>query len=155
MGACGDETADGGRVCCPVSGAAVVHVNRATVKALLTDTALARLTPGAHFFCPQPDCDIVYLTPSGATYGRQDLRVAVWQKETPGSRMMCYCFGENESGMRDEIAREGATAAAARIRAHIQADRCACEIRNPRGVCCLGDVISTAERLAAAARRSS
>lgn len=154
MGACGDETAGGGRQCCPVSGAAASHVNRATIKALLTEAALARLTPGPHLFCPQPDCDIVYFTPSGSTYGRQDLRVPVWQKEKPGSRMICYCFGENESAMRDEIAREGATAAAARIRAHIQADRCACEIRNPRGVCCLGDVISTAERLGAAARRS-
>lgn len=152
MASCGDERAGGERDCCPVSGAPAVHVNRATVKALLTEAALARLTPGAHLFCPQPDCDIVYFTPSGSTYARQDLRVAVWQKEAPGSRMICYCFGENESAMRDEIAAGGTSAAPARVREHIQADRCACEIRNPRGVCCLGDVISTAARLAAARR---
>ena len=29
-----------------------------------------------------------------------------------------------------------------RVRAHIAAGRCACEIRNPKGTCCLGDVIA-------------
>ena len=34
-----------------------------------------------------------------------------------------------------------------RIREHIAAQRCACDIRNPRGACCLGDVMAAVKRL--------
>ena len=34
-----------------------------------------------------------------------------------------------------------------RVRAHISAGRCACEVRNPRGACCLGDVTNAVEYL--------
>jgi hypothetical protein len=35
----------------------------------------------------------------------------------------------------------------ARICEHIAAQRCACDIRNPRGACCLGDVMAAAKRI--------
>jgi hypothetical protein len=35
----------------------------------------------------------------------------------------------------------------ARIREHIAAQRCACDVRNPRGACCLGDVMAAAKRI--------
>jgi len=60
--------------------------------------------------------------------------------------MICYCFGENEGDIRREFEKYGSSGAVARVRAHIQAGRCACEIRNPRGVCCLGDVVAAIER---------
>ncbi len=53
--------------------------------------------------------------------------------------------------MRNQIERTGTSEAVARVRAHIKAQRCACEVRNPRGACCLGDVIDATKRVAAAA----
>ena len=61
--------------------------------------------------------------------------------------MMCYCFGENEADIRTEIEATGHSEAVQRVRAHIEAGRCACEVRNPRGVCCLGDIAATVKRL--------
>jgi ribosomal protein S28E/S33 len=131
---------------CPVSGTAGKRVELLTVKGLLRESALVRLHPGDHHFCPEPACDVVYFDNAGRTYLRRDLRVAVWEKEVMGRRMICYCFGENEADIRREFEEHGSSGAVARVRAHIQAGRCACEIRNPRGVCCLGDVVAAIER---------
>lgn len=117
-----------------------------TVKALLTAEALARFEPGAYRFCADPGCDIVYFGDRSPTFRQADLRAEVWQKAAPGRRTFCYCFDEDEAGIAAEIARSGASAAIARVRAHIAAGRCACEIRNPRGVCCLGDVTAAVDR---------
>jgi hypothetical protein len=136
---------------CPASGTAGARVDLQTVKALLTTTALQRLEPGEYRFCPAPACDVVYFDAKGRTFSISDVRVGVWQKEAQGDRVICYCFGENESDIRAEIARDGGSRAVERVRAHIQAGRCACEVRNPRGACCLGDVAAAVKRLVAAA----
>lgn len=132
---------------CPRSGTPGHSVDLQTVKALLSVAALARITGSPHRFCPDPACEIVYFSP-GDTYTVQDLRVPVWQKEPGGARMVCYCFGENEADIRREIEEHGASDAVERVRGHVTAGRCACELRNPRGVCCLGDVIAAVKRLA-------
>lgn len=135
---------------CPVSGTAGKPVELQTVKALLTETALRRVTPSAHRFCPEASCAVVYFDAEGVSYLNGDIRVPVWQKEPFGNRMVCYCFGESEATIRDEMSAKGGSDAVERIRAHIAAGRCACEVRNPRGTCCLGDVAAAIERVAAA-----
>jgi hypothetical protein len=136
---------------CPRSGTRGLPVDLNTVKALLKSTALARITGAPHRFCPDSRCEIVYFSP-GDTYTEQDLRVPVWQKEPAGARIICYCFGENEADIRREIEGRGTSQAVERVRAHIAAGRCACELRNPRGVCCLGDVIAAVKRMASVER---
>lgn len=135
---------------CPASRTRGRPVDLLTVKALLTETSLGRLANVAHRFCPDPSCDVVYFDADGATYGKRDLRVPVWQKEPFGDRTVCYCFGVSEAGIRAEILATGRSEATERVRAHIAAGRCACEVRNPRGVCCLGDVAAAGTRVAQA-----
>lgn len=134
---------------CPRSGTRGVAVDLDTVKAVLAPLALARITGAPHRFCPEPECEVVYFSP-GDTYTVHDLRVPVWQKEPAGARVICYCFGENEADIRREIEQRGASEAVERVRAHIAAGRCACELRNPRGACCLGDIIAAVKGIAAA-----
>ena len=124
-------------------------VELSTVKALLTESALARFSRGAYRFCADSACDTVFFDESGYTFTRADVRVPVWQKEPFGSRMVCYCFGENEANIGAEMLRDGLSRAVQRVTAHIQAGRCACEVRNPRGQCCLGDVAAAVKRVAA------
>lgn len=116
------------------------------MKALLIDCALGRVIPAAFFFCANPSCDAAYFAADGQRFVTADLRVPVWQKQPPGSRTVCYCFGENEADIRREIERDGTSAAVKRVRDHIAAKRCACDVRNPRGVCCLGDVTAAVTR---------
>jgi hypothetical protein len=140
------------RSVCPGSGTAGAPVELLTVKALLTETALTRLHPIEHRFCPDPTCDVVYFNALGDCYRRDDLRVEVWQKEPFGARLVCYCFGETEATIRDEIEMAGASRAVERVREHIAAKRCACDVRNPRGACCLGDLMAAVTRIEQAAR---
>lgn len=138
---------------CPASGSVGPPVELQTVKALLTTAALQRLEPGAWRFCPDTLCEVVYFDDQGRTFSTGDVRVGVWQKQPEGGRIVCYCFGENETDIAAEIAGTGDSRAAERVRAHIQAERCACEIRNPRGACCLSDVTAAVKRLVSIATR--
>lgn len=141
------SASSGRSVNCPRNGQPGRPVLLKTVKALLRDHALGRLGLASHYFCPDEGCDVVYFDQAGAVYDRLELREPVWQKEPSSHRKICYCFGENEEGIRAELHSTGDCLAVARIRAHIAAGRCACDVRNPRGVCCLGDVMHAVERL--------
>jgi hypothetical protein len=132
---------------CPTCGTSGRVVDLQTVKALLLKAALARLELSGYRFCRNAVCETVYFSDSGSTvFGRADLRVPVWQKEPAGARMICYCFGENEADIRREIEQRGTSEAAQRVRKHVRDGRCACDVRNPRGACCLGDVIAAIAR---------
>jgi hypothetical protein len=134
-----------------VSGSRGSAVDVITVKALLVERALRRFLPGEYRFCPDLDCDIVYFSADGQRFTTADVRVPVWQKLPFGDRPICYCFGESEASMRHEIAFGEGTRVIERVREHIAAERCACEVRNPRGACCLGDVIAAVKRIEASA----
>ena len=135
---------------CPSSGSTGVAVDLRTVRALLTETALRRLNVDDHRFCADPACDVVYFDGAGTSFGTGDLRVAVWQKQPFGSRPICYCFGESEASIQAELENQGHSSAVERVRAYIEAGRCACEVRNPRGACCLGDLTAAVKRVEAA-----
>jgi hypothetical protein len=122
-------------------------VESLTIKALLTEPALARYEDGAYGFCPDPACSVVYFGKTGPVFTVDEVRERVWQKEPVGGRTFCYCFGENETDIAREIERTGQSAAVERVRAHIAARRCACEVRNPRGACCLGDLRAAVDQL--------
>jgi hypothetical protein len=131
---------------CPRSGSTGKAVAGQTVKALLTERALQRFTTSNYQFCADASCDVVYFSTDGAQFYTADVRVGVWQKLPPGDRPVCYCFGESEASIRAEIQATGRSIAVQRIREHLAAGRCACEVRNPRGACCLGDVIAAVRR---------
>jgi Zinc binding domain len=124
-------------------------VDPITVKALLRPEALARLSAPAHRFCPNPSCPVVYFG-DGEAFDREQIAVPVFQKEPPGDRTVCYCFAISEADVRREIRETGRSATARRITAHLKAGRCACEIKNPQGSCCLGNVVAVVKALALA-----
>lgn len=135
---------------CPGSGAVGSAVDSDTVKALLSETALARFESGEYRFCADATCAVVYFNATGTSFETSDLRVPVWQKLPFGARPVCYCFGESEASIRLEIETHGRSTAVERVRAHIAARRCACELRNPRGACCLGDLIGAVKLVGSA-----
>jgi hypothetical protein len=137
---------------CAACGKRGAMVQLQTVKALLTEIALRRVQLTHYRFCGNPACDVVYFGDGGDRFGIEDIRVPVWHKQMPGSRLLCYCFGETEAVIRAELLRSRRAEVIDRIREHIAGQRCACDIRNPRGACCLGDVISAVKRIKAANR---
>jgi len=114
-------------------------VERITLKALLRPPGLVRLSAAHHRFCPTSDCPVVYFGRE-ESFERDDITVPVFQKEVPGARLVCYCLSVTEAEIRREILESGRSAAADQIRTLVNAGRCACEVKNPQGSCCLGNV---------------
>jgi hypothetical protein len=156
MSAAGDccETSDGvpRQAACPITATPGTPVQLQTVKAMLTDVSLQRLVPTTYYFCAEPSCDVVYFSRQGECYSKDDLRAPVWQKEPVGSRLLCYCFGESEKTIAAEIAATGTSHALDRVKEHVRSGRCACDIRNPRGICCLSDLKAAIARFGDAAK---
>jgi hypothetical protein len=134
---------------CPGCGQRGTAVQLLTVKALVTEIALRRIQRTHYWFCSNSACEVVYFGDAGDRFNTEDVRVPVWQKQIPGSRLLCYCFAETETVIRAELLSSGRADVVERIREHITSQRCACDIRNPRGACCLGDVIAAVKRIEA------
>lgn len=133
---------------CPECGGTGRLVDRNTVKAMLRPAALMRLSEVEHRYCPALDCPVVYFG-YDEVFNRDEIVVPVFQKEPTGDRTVCYCFAVTEADLRRQIAQTGRSTAVDEITAHVKAGRCACEIKNPQGSCCLGNV-ATAVREATA-----
>jgi len=91
-------------------------------------------------FCRTPSCEIVYYGGDGRAIAKRDVPVRVGLKEREDPIPLCYCFGFSRADVREELAAGGQCTIPARIAAEVRAGRCACEIKNPSGACCLGEV---------------
>jgi hypothetical protein len=121
-------------------------VARGTVEALVETERRDGLTGEAYCFCETPTCLVVYYSGEGAQVLKQQLRVRVGIKETDDPILLCYCFGVTERMIYDEIKQTGRSTASARIRAEVRAGNCRCEMENPSGRCCLGEVAQAEKR---------
>lgn len=122
---------------CPACAHSGKPVDLQTVKAMLTTAAMRGLMPDHTFrFCANPDCTIVYFG-STQTFSQDKLRVPVFQKDFSPATPVCYCFGYSRGMLVDGNARKKAISNVGRL---VKAGACACEIRNPQGSCCLGNV---------------
>lgn len=146
MASCCESPA--GRAPCRGCGGPGRLVSRLTVEALVRPEVLARLGGRGFSFCPTADCSTVYFADDEALH-LDDVSVPVFQKEAAGNRVICYCLGIRENLIREEAERTGASSAAARIRELVQSGRCGCDVLNPQGTCCLGQVLAV-ERSAGA-----
>ncbi|SRR5258707_11334108 len=130
---------------CPVNGACSKQVDVLTVKSLVRRLPLGMLNT-QYYFCDASDCEVVYfaLDAQAPRFRREDLAVRVGAKETADPIPICYCFGFTRQDIWDEIRRTGKSTVGQRITAEVRAGNCACEVKNPSGKCCLGDVARTA-----------
>jgi hypothetical protein len=125
---------------CPECGQGGKVVQGQTVKALLSVT-LRSIEDRDYYFCRTPSCPVVYYSQDGSsTFTTAQVRERVYQKEpAAGDVLVCYCF-------RHPLAEIRAASHAKRlamlddINAGIHAGQCACDLRNPQGSCCLGNV---------------
>ncbi|MEK7763245.1 MAG: hypothetical protein AAB433_16850 [Nitrospirota bacterium] len=149
-----EPTKPGDRVLCPHCGREGQPVDRTTVQALLKSEALGEVNGSQYAFCETPHCPVVYYAADGTEFEKNQVRGRVGLKETEDPVPVCYCFGVTERMIHEDIQRTGRSSAFARIRAEVKAGNCRCEVENPSGRCCLGEV-RQAEKRAAAERTGS
>lgn len=135
---------------CPTNQKVGKTIDTLTLKALLA-LPLTQVTHSEYRFCTDPDCPTVYYSIDGEQlFTEAALREQVYQKHPNDDKhLVCYCFQHTIGSIRDEIVKTGSSSVVEQITAGIQAGQCACDIRNPQGDCCLGNVRQVVKRLQA------
>jgi len=101
------------------------------------------INESAYFFCRTHDCPVVYFSADGKrVFEKNDLRLRVGVKETSAPHDLCYCFGFTKEMIEEDIQKNGKTDIPLKISTEVKAGNCACEYKNPKGSCCLGDIQS-------------
>jgi len=126
---------------CPQCGHKGKGIKIITMKSLLLPEALATLeADGNYRMCSNPECQVVYFNDKGGMYRTQDLKVPVFPKSDGPDCPICYCFGWTRRKLKADHDQAGQSTAVHEISEHIKAGRCGCEVNNPEGSCCLGNV---------------
>ena len=135
---------------CPLCGRKGKEVSGQTVKAMLS-ISLAHVTHEPYLFCRTSSCPVVYFSADGRQYFTvEQVRERVYQKEPQADDVLvCYCFRHRPGSIRREIEATGRSGIPDAISAGVKAGQCACDIRNPQGTCCLGNVRAIVNRLQA------
>jgi hypothetical protein len=125
---------------CPVCGMRGKPVQGQTVKALLS-VSLRAVQDVGYLFCKTRTCPVVYFSPGGElTFSVEHVREHIYQKEPDNDDVLiCYCFQHTVGKLR-AASSEARLAVVDDINRGINAGQCACDLRNPQGSCCLGNV---------------
>jgi hypothetical protein len=121
---------------CPSNGKSGKRVDSLIVKAML-NIPLDVLRNVEYRFCVDPDCPTVYYSADGLQeFTESDLRERVYQKHpNDADVLVCYCFQHSLGEIRANGKR-----VYAEIDRGVRNGQCACDICNPQGNCCLGNV---------------
>ena len=138
---CSGRPQDAGRRTCPISNGPGRPVAWRTVAALALDAVPERQEL---FLCMDPDCEAIYFGESGLVLRRGEVREVPAHK-AGGEGLVCFCFLHRRAEVEAE-ARAGTDRIFTAIREQVRAGNCACDVRNPTGCCCLGDVRSAMDR---------
>lgn len=126
---------------CGMCGGNGKRVERITVEHIVKTEHQHKITDTQYYFCETPSCEVVYFSNgAGQYFAISEVRVRVGLKETEDPVQICYCFDFTEQMVRDELITKGHTVIPDFITTEIQAGTCACEVKNPSGRCCLGEV---------------
>jgi hypothetical protein len=123
-------------------------VGRLTLGALLKADRRSQIPNQQEFcFCKTATCDVVYFLSGRALFRKDDLAVRVGLKELDDPTIpVCHCFGLTPEKIRAELETTGNSTVMDQIKAQVRAGNCYCEVTNPQGSCCLGNVAKAVQQ---------
>jgi hypothetical protein len=125
-------------IACPSCGKKGKNVPIITLKALLQPSALEIIQPEVSYsFCTNPSCEVVYFSAT-QSFNKNMLKVPVYQKDPGMGVPVCYCFGWTRERLIQAV--QSGQRPLEHIHEQVQVNRCGCEVNNPQGSCCLGNV---------------
>lgn len=146
MSDCCSEKAPGA-IACVGCGRVGRPVSTLTLKSMVKPQFLTTVTKPGYRFCGSPDCEVVYYHAHGEQLRKTDVRVRVGIKEAEGPALLCYCFGFTRAMLLGELRESGRSNIPKLVSEGVKAGRCACEVRNPQGSCCLGNIAAAIKML--------
>jgi NAD(P)H-nitrite reductase large subunit len=114
---------------------------------LVKDATKAKFScmDGFHY-CKTPSCEVIYFRDE-SILTQADMKVVVGLKEGASPATVCYCFAWTKEKIKAELEATGKTTALEDIKAKMENPGCSCEVMNPSGGCCLGDVSKAIKEL--------
>ena len=94
------------------------------------------------------NCKVVYFDTSNKEYTLSDIKISVHQKDDSLSTPVCYCFNWTKEKIKQNVENKLTPNPLEHIRENIKENRCGCEVNNPQGSCCLGNVTKYIKGLA-------
>lgn len=127
---------------CPVCDSKGANVGIETLKSLLLNDSKNTLRESEIYkYCKTPDCEVTYFcADKNHFFKANNLKVKATVKDNGLDVHVCYCFDYTRQSILDEINKTGDTGALEDIKAKMKSPGCFCEISNPQGGCCLGNV---------------
>lgn len=136
-----DGTPAPARAQCPISKTPSRKVPRRTLEHLLTPEKVGMIQPVQYYYCADPNCTVVYFSNENVpSFTVDDVSVRVLSKNKDEDVNVCYCFNWTRARIKEEYLRTGKSTASLQIAREVRAGNCSCDITNPKGECCLGDV---------------
>ena len=126
---------------CPDSGTSSRKIQRRTIEHLVKPELVEKILAAQYYYCSDSDCPVVYFSQDGdSRFTTEDIQVAVFAKD-PGKEVnVCYCYDWTRGRIEDEIRKTGDSTASKEVAEKVRASLCECDIKNPKGTCCLGDL---------------
>ena len=136
-----------GKVVCPTCGEKAKGVLAKTLDALLTLNTKSNLSClDGFYYCKTAECKTIYFR-EDLVLRQEHLSVTVGLKKGANPATLCYCFEWTKGKIQEEIQATGGTKALDDIKAKMENPGCSCEVLNPSGGCCLGDVSKVIKEL--------
>ncbi|MCM3598166.1 (2Fe-2S)-binding protein [Metabacillus idriensis] len=133
---------------CPSCNVKGKRVKIITLKSMLKPTALESLNADLiHYFCSSEECNTVYFNTDKKTYSLSEIKVSVHHKDNSLTVPVCYCFDWTKEKIKQSIEKGLSPNPVEHIRQNIKENRCGCEVNNPQGSCCLGNVTTFINQL--------
>lgn len=97
------------------------------------------LTKG--FLCLNPDDSTVYYFSNlGFTISQSDVVTDIGFKTNSNTKTICYCFRHTKQEIIDDYLINNESNIEMDVRKKVKEKLCTCEVSNPKGKCCLGDI---------------
>jgi hypothetical protein len=129
-----------GKVACPKCHEKAKGVLVKTLEHLLHAESKEKLAClDGFYYCKTPSCEVVYFKDE-EILTQNDVSITVGLKDGAMPATVCYCFEWTKEKIAEELKATGTTNALDDIKAKMENPGCSCEILNPSGGCCLGDV---------------
>lgn len=120
---------------CPICNNLAKKVSEVTLKSFLKKEEQENLTSLKDFyFCKTPSCKVVYFR-KNLILEEKHLTKEIGLKDWINPSTVCYCFNWTVEKIKNDI-----SIVLHNIKSQMHTAKCACEINNPSGSCCLKDI---------------
>lgn len=143
-----DTEVQKGSSVCPICGKKGKPVKAQTIRSLTKrDWENYHLIVDG-FYCTNPgDSTVYYFSTMDAVVKKDDVVDRIGIKETEEPIFVCYCFRHTKSKIISDFNIHGYSTIEKEVRQKVKDKLCSCEVTNPSGRCCLGDIRKTYKNL--------